>query len=78
MKTPMTELLEWVRATFPMDLDTPRLIEEKIQSMLEKERDIICEFGDDYSKECMDSYGYWLQSMSPDRFFELTFETEEK
>ena len=78
MKTPMTELLEWVRTTFPMDLDTPRLIEEKIQSMLEKERDIICEFGDDYSKECMDSYGYWLQNRSPEKFFQSTFNTEEK
>ena len=38
MKTPMQELLEWVRATLPMDLDTPRLIEEKIESMLEKEK----------------------------------------
>jgi len=38
MKTPMQELLEWVRATLPMDLETPRLIEQKIQSMLEKEK----------------------------------------
>ena len=37
----MQELLEWVRATLPMDLDTPRLIEEKIESMLEKEKDMI-------------------------------------
>ena len=35
----MQELLEWVRATLPMDLDTPRMIEQKIESMLEKERD---------------------------------------
>lgn len=74
----MTELLDWVRATFPMGLTTPRLFEKKIQSMLEKEKNVICEFGDAYSNECMDSYGYWLQSMSPDRFFELTFKTEEK
>ena len=38
MKTPMQELLEWVRATLPMDLETPRLIEQKIESMLEKEK----------------------------------------
>ena len=37
MKTPMQELLEWVRATLPMDLETPQMIEEKIESMLEKE-----------------------------------------
>ena len=39
MKTPMQELLEWVRANLPMDLDTPRLIEEKIESLLEKEKE---------------------------------------
>ena len=39
----MQELLEWVRATLPMDLDTPRLIEEKIESMLEKEKAVIIE-----------------------------------
>jgi len=43
MKTPMQELLEWVRATLPMDLDTPRMIEEKIESMLEKEKEVIIE-----------------------------------
>jgi len=37
MKTPMQEMLEWVRATLPMDLDTPILIEKKIKSLLEKE-----------------------------------------
>ena len=41
MKTPMQELLEWVRATIPMDLDTPRMIEQKIESMLEKEKEVI-------------------------------------
>ena len=35
----MQELLEWVRATLPMDLDTPRLIEQKIESLLEKEKE---------------------------------------
>jgi hypothetical protein len=39
MKTPMQELLEWVRATLPMDLDTPQMIERKIESMLEKEKE---------------------------------------
>ena len=43
MKTPMQELLEWVRATLPMDLDTPRMIEQKIESMLEKEKEVITE-----------------------------------
>ena len=47
MKTPMQELLEWVRATLPMDLDTPRMIEQKIESMLEKEREVMCGIYDD-------------------------------
>ena len=37
-QTAMQELLEWVRATFPMDLDTPLMIECKIESMIEKEK----------------------------------------
>ena len=41
MKTPMQELLEWVRATLPMDLETPQMIERKIESMLEKEKEVI-------------------------------------
>jgi hypothetical protein len=52
MKTPMQELLEWVRATLPMDLDTPRLIEEKIEAMLEKEKEVMMEFATDYEREC--------------------------
>lgn len=40
MKTPMQEMLEWVRVTLPMDLETPRLIERKIESMLEKEKEL--------------------------------------
>jgi hypothetical protein len=34
-------MLEWVRATLPMDLDTSILIEEKVISMLEKEKEQI-------------------------------------
>jgi hypothetical protein len=40
-KTAMQELLEWTRRTLPMDLDTPRMIEEKIESLLVKEREQI-------------------------------------
>jgi hypothetical protein len=41
MKTAMQEMLEWTRKTFPMDLDTPRMIENKIESLLEKEKEQI-------------------------------------
>jgi hypothetical protein len=33
----MQELLEWTRKTLPMDLDTPKMIEDKIESLLPKE-----------------------------------------
>jgi hypothetical protein len=37
-KTAMQEMLEWTRKTFPMDLDTPRMIEDKIESLLVLEK----------------------------------------
>ena len=40
-KTAMQELLEWTRNTLPMDLDTPKMIEEKIESLLVVEREQI-------------------------------------
>jgi len=52
MKTPMQELLEWVRATLPMDLETPQMIEEKIESMLEREKEVMQDFATDYEREC--------------------------
>ena len=70
MKTPMQELLEWVRATLPMDLDTSRMIEEKIESMLEKEKEVMCEFADDYQRNCFQK--------SADDYFKETFNIQEK
>ncbi|MCP4339443.1 MAG: hypothetical protein GY799_11280 [Desulfobulbaceae bacterium] len=66
----MQELLEWVRATLPMDLDTPRLIERKIESLLEKEKEVMCEFADDYQRNCFQK--------SADDYFKETFNTKEK
>jgi hypothetical protein len=37
-QTAMQEMLEWVRNKFPMDLDTPRMIEDKIELLLEVEK----------------------------------------
>ena len=48
----MQELLEWVRATLPMDLETPQMIEEKIESMLEREKEVMQDFATDYEREC--------------------------
>jgi hypothetical protein len=36
-KTAMQQMLEWTRKTFPMELDTPRMIEDKIESLLKVE-----------------------------------------
>ena len=70
MKTPMQEMLEWVRATLPMDLETPQMIEQKIESMLEKEKEVMCEFADDYQRNCFQK--------SADDYFKETFNTKEK
>ena len=72
MKTPMQELLEWVRATLPMDLETPRLIEQKIESMLEKEKEVI-----------MDAYWEGGQDIPihphrAEEYFDKTFKTKER
>ena len=66
----MQELLEWVRATLPMDLETPRMIEEKIESMLEKEKEVI-----------MDAYIFGIQDeyvIGSQRYYNETFNTKEK
>ena len=35
----MQQMLEWTRKTFPMDLDAPRMIEDKIESLLKVEEE---------------------------------------
>ena len=72
-KTPMQELLEWVRATLPMDLDTPRLIEEKIESMLEKEKEVMQEFATEYERECRINLERSIQ-----KCWDKTFNTKER
>ena len=61
----MQEMLEWVRATLPMDLDTPRVIEQKIESMLEKEKEVI-----------MDAYIFGIQDeyvIGSQRYYNETY-----
>jgi hypothetical protein len=73
MKTPMQELLEWVRATLPMDLETPRLIEQKIESMLEKEKEVITSA---YNKG-KDYYFYNNTTMpNAEEYYNKTFNTK--
>ena len=73
MKTPMQELLEWIRTTLPMDLETPRLIEQKIESMLEKEKEVITSA---YNKG-KDYYFYNNTTMpNAEEYYNKTFNTK--
>lgn len=56
----MQQMLGWVRKTLPMDLDTPRMIEAKIESLLKVEKEQITKaynsaipfkFGEQYYNE---------------------------
>ena len=81
MKTPMQELLEWVRETLPMDLDTPRMIEEKIESLLEKEKEFALNIWGQYEKECIiynDYLGDHAYSIDAIEWYDQTFNTKEK
>ena len=73
MKTPMQEMLEWVRVTLPMDLDTARLIEEKIESMLEKEKEVMQDFATDYERDCRINL-----ERSIEKCWDKIFKTKEK
>ena len=66
----MQELLEWVRTTLPMDLDTSRMIEAKIESMLEKEKEVI-----------MNAYIFGIQDeyvIGSQSYYNETFNTKEE
>ncbi len=69
----MQELLEWVRATLPMDLETPRMIEQKIESMLEKEKERMCEFQDLAQRT-----DFWVEYDGAEGCFDKTFKTKEQ
>lgn len=73
MKTPMQELLEWIRTTLPMDLETPRMIEQKIESMLEKEKEVMCEFQDLAQRS-----DFWVEYDGAEGCFDKTFKTKER
>ena len=73
MKTPMQELLEWVRATLPMDLETPQMIERKIESMLEREKEVMQDFATDYERECRINL-----ERSIEKCWDKTFNTKER
>ena len=76
----MQEMLEWVRATLPMDLDTPRMIEEKIESMLEKEKEMFIEISkNSYIAGYLDNQAKVDESMNfPQEYYNENFNTKDK
>jgi len=78
MRTPMQELLEWVRATLPMDLETPQMIERKIESMLEKEREQIVDAHIE-GQRVFDDYPHtqWTNDQA-ELYYNETFNTKER
>jgi hypothetical protein len=81
MKTAMQELLVWVRATLPMDLDTPILIEQKIESLLDKEKEQMVDAVVQYLIKHRGLYTeeYILQTVElSEQYYNETFNINEK
>ena len=74
MKTPMQELIEIIKKRQEDDEAMPFMYNDRIiklaESMLEKEKEVMCEFADDYQRNCFQK--------SADDYFKETFNTKEK
>ncbi len=74
MKTPMQELISVIRKRQEDEDVQPFMWLEQIvelaESMLEKEKEVMCEFADDYQRNCFQK--------SADDYFKETFNTKEK
>ena len=75
MKTPMQELIE--RLEYLIGLAEGTMYEiglksakEQAESILEKEKEVMCEFADDYQRNCFQK--------SADDYFKETFNTKER
>ena len=72
MKTPMQELIETfeeMRSPVDSKVDVGFAI-SLVKSMLEKEKEVMCEFADDYQRNCFQK--------SSDDYYNETFNTKEK
>jgi len=71
MKTPMQELIEqmWEIAKYGDSYEVAPCI-EAAEAMLEKEKEVMCEFADDYQRNCFQK--------SSDDYYNETFNTKEK
>ena len=72
MKTPMQELISVIRKRQEDEDVQPFMWLEQIvelaESMLEKEKEVMCEFADDYQRNCFQK--------SADDYFKETFKTK--
>ena len=71
MKTPMQELIDqmWEIAKYGDSYEVAPCI-EAAEAMLEKEKEVMCEFADDYQRNCFQK--------SADDYFKETFNTKER
>jgi hypothetical protein len=73
-KTPMQELISAIRKRQEDEDVQPFMWHEQIvelaESMLEKEKEVMCEFADDYQRNCFQK--------SADDYYNETFNTKEK
>ena len=74
MKTPMQELIDIIKQRINDDDSIPYMYNERIlelaESLLEKEKEVMCEFADDYQRNCFQK--------SADDYFKETFNIQEK
>ena len=73
MKTPIQELIEIIKKRQEDDEAMPFMYNDKIialaESMLEKEKEVMCEFADDYQLNCFQRSAY--------QYYNETFNTNE-
>jgi hypothetical protein len=80
MKTPMQELIEKLDKAIGSGINTPstwsyvdaiQSVRDIAERMLEKEKEVMCQFADDFAIECINFHHE--KTMSPERFYELTY-----
>ena len=69
----MNEMLQWVRATLPMELDWPRMIEDKIESLIEKEKEQIKNANMDGYKEGCTYHSFDHRPKTTEQYYNQTY-----
>jgi hypothetical protein len=85
MKTPMQEMIEWLdkmsrnASSIGMGTGDLELAMMHAKSMLEKEKEVMCQFADEFSIECTNSYSdRYASRVSIEQFFNTTFNTTDQ